>query len=401
MRTLAALAIGALLTASAAPATAQVTREIQESRQRLEQIRAERERLQTEMRQLSNQVQSATRRVTNLEGQVDASVAALREMDFQTAALATSSEEISGALTRTRDQLRERKAVLNRRLREIYKRGPMHTVRVLLGAQSFADVLTRYKYLQQIALAEQLLVSEVSSLEGDLVAQERDLGLGLRELERLRSEKIAEVARLERLEGQAQNALRGARRREADTRSRLGELEADERQLAGAIAELERRRLEEERSRVIAGGAPTGGGALDMADLGSLDWPVDGRLAYRFGPERRANGVVLRWNGVGIGAAAGTPVRAVEEGRIVHAGQFEGYGPSVWVSHGAGYYTLYLYLRSMAVGVGDSVTKGQVLGTVGGEGTPEGAHIEFQVRVPVRGGVPEAVDPLTWLRARR
>ncbi|HSM37008.1 MAG TPA: peptidoglycan DD-metalloendopeptidase family protein [Longimicrobiales bacterium] len=391
------LTIAAAMPACAA---AQAARDIQESRQRLEQIRAERERLQREMSELTNQVQSATRRVANIERQVDASVAALREMDFQTAALAASAEDIAGALARTRDQLKDREAVLNNRLRTIYKRGPLHTARVLLGAQSFADLLTRYKYLKQVALAEQLLVSEVASLESDLVAQERELRLSLRELERLRSDKIGEVARLERLEGQAQNALQGARQRERNTRSRLGELEADERQLASAIAELERRRLEAERRAAIAGGAE-GAGSLDRSDLGSLAWPVDGSIVYRFGPERRANGVVLRWNGVGIAAPAGAPVRAVEEGTVVHAGPFEGYGPSVWVSHGGGYYTLYLYLRNMAVRSGDIIAKGQLLGTVGGESTPEGAHIEFQVRVPVRGGVPEAVDPLAWLSRRR
>ncbi|HVS09395.1 MAG TPA: peptidoglycan DD-metalloendopeptidase family protein [Planctomycetota bacterium] len=395
-----AAAFGLALAAAADPASAQVARDIQESRQRLEQIRAERERLQAEMRELNNQVQSAARRVANIEGQVDVSVAALREMDFQTAALATGAEDRAGELTRTRDQLKDRKVVLHRRLRTIYMRGPLHTARVLLGAQSFGDLLTRYKYLQQIALAEQLLVGEVASLEEELVEQERELRLSLRELERLRTDKIAEVARLERLEGQAQSALQGVRRREQDTRSRLSVLEEDERRLADAIAELERRRLEAERRAAIAGGAE-GSGSLDRSDLGSLAWPVDGTIAYRFGPERRPNGVVLRWNGVGIGAPAGAPVRAVEEGTVVHAGPFEGYGPSVWISHGGGYYTLYLYLRSLAVRSGERVAKGQLVGTVGGEGTPEGAHIEFQVRVPVRGGVPEAVDPLAWLSERR
>jgi hypothetical protein len=37
---------------------------------------------------------------------------------------------------------------------------------------------------------------------------------------------------------------------------------------------------------------------------------------------------------------------------------------------------------------------------VGGEQTPEGPHVEFQVRVPLRPGQIEAVDPLTWLRSR-
>jgi murein DD-endopeptidase MepM/ murein hydrolase activator NlpD len=60
-----------------------------------------------------------------------------------------------------------------------------------------------------------------------------------------------------------------------------------------------------------------------------------------------------------------------------------------------------MYLKAISVREGQSVTARQVVGTVGGEQTPEGAHIEFQVRAPVRsGGVAEAVDPLAWLRQR-
>jgi len=30
-------------------------------------------------------------------------------------------------------------------------------------------------------------------------------------------------------------------------------------------------------------------------------------------------------------------------------------------------------------------------------GTPEGPHIEFQIRIPIEEGRPEAQDPLRWL----
>jgi septal ring factor EnvC (AmiA/AmiB activator) len=136
---------------------------------------------------------------------------------------------------------------------------------------------------------------------------------------------------------------------------------------------------------------------LAAGDAGTLDWPVDGALVYRFGLERRPNGTVLRWNGIGIATAAGTPVRAVKAGTVVLAGPFEGYGPTVVVSHGDGFYTLYLYLEEVGVVEGRRVEAGQVVGTVGGRGTPEGPHIEFQVRAP-QGGSPQAQDPLRWLR---
>jgi murein DD-endopeptidase MepM/ murein hydrolase activator NlpD len=127
---------------------------------------------------------------------------------------------------------------------------------------------------------------------------------------------------------------------------------------------------------------------------------VEGNLVYRFGPDRKPDGIVLKNQGIGIGAPAGTPVTAVESGVVEFAGAFPGYGPTVIISHGGGYRTLYLYLQSsIAVQVNQQVRAGQTIGTVGGERTAEGAHIEFQVRVPVN-GVIEPVDPLNWLRGR-
>jgi septal ring factor EnvC (AmiA/AmiB activator) len=90
----------------------------------------------------------------------------------------------------------------------------------------------------------------------------------------------------------------------------------------------------------------------------------------------------------------------VEAGTVVLAGPFEGYGLTVVLSHGGGFYTLYLYLEEIGVNQGREVTVGQVVGTVGGADTPEGPHMEFQVRAPIDGGAPRARDPLAWLRAQ-
>jgi septal ring factor EnvC (AmiA/AmiB activator) len=123
-------------------------------------------------------------------------------------------------------------------------------------------------------------------------------------------------------------------------------------------------------------------------------------VIYHFGRERRPNGTVLQWNGIGISASPGSPVTAVRGGTVVLAGPFEGYGPTVVLDHGDGFYTLYLYLEEIGVVQGRPVAIGQVVGTVGGTDTPEGPHIEFQVRAPVSGGSPQAQDPLKWLMAR-
>ncbi len=274
-------------------------------------------------------------------------------------------------------------------------------MRVLLSARSFGDLLNRYKYLHLMAVHDRLLLDEVSSLEQSLTSQENDLKTSLAQLQRLRAEKLSEFAQLQVLEHRQQRTLRDYRAQARRTQGRLEQLAEDEAHLTDVIANLERARREEERRRAIAGAAPAGAGNLKPdVDIGHLDWPVNGKLVYHFGPDKRANGVTLRWNGIGIAAAPGTPVHAVKAGTVVLAQPMEGYGPSVIISHGAGYYTLYMYLKKIQVVQGQDVNAGQVIGTVGGENSPEGPHLEFRIHAPVGGGAPVPVDPLQWLKPR-
>lgn len=373
--------------------------EIQQSQVRLEEIREERERLQREMESLSSRARDVTGELRNIERQISASRSVLAEIDLQHELTAQRVQGSTAELLRTRERLRESEAIHLRRLRDIYQRGPLSTVRVLLGADSFADLLNRYRYLELIARYDRALVERITELEAALEAQNRELQQSMAELGRLRQTKLGEVAELRNVEVEHRQTLERFRSREATARSRLDVLAADEERLTGLIDNLEERRLELERRAAVAGrasGAPT----LSPEAMGSLPWPVEGPLVYRFGPDRRPNGTVLRWNGIGIGAPPGAPVRAVRSGRVVLAGPFEGYGPTVVLSHGGGFYTLYLYLEEIGVVEGRQVEAGQVVGTVGGRDTPEGAHVEFQIRAPVQGESPQAMDPLPWLRTR-
>lgn len=389
-----------LLLATAGTAWAQSQQEIRESQLRLERIRKEREELQSEMERLRSQVHDINAHLVNIERQVVASTAVLQELDFQSAALTQSADSTTRQLLRARDRLRERQVLLRHRLRSIYKRGPLHTARVLLTAESFAELLNRYRYLHLIALSDRALITEVADLERDLANRERKLTGDLELLRQLQAEKAEELDQLRSIGAEQEKTLGTVRRQERQTQGRLEQLARDEARVTSLIAELERKRLEEERRSAVAGNRAATAGTITTRDLGALEWPVEGNLAYRFGVERRPNGVVLRWNGIGIAARPGTPVRVVEGGTVVMAGPFEGYGPAVVVSHGAGFYTLYLYLQSINVREGQQVAAREVIGTVGGEKTPEGPHIEFQVRAPARNGPPEPVDPLVWLRQR-
>lgn len=124
---------------------------------------------------------------------------------------------------------------------------------------------------------------------------------------------------------------------------------------------------------------------------------MDGNVVFQFGRESLPTGGVIIRNGIGIGAPTGTAVKAVEAGSVVLRQNLGTYGLTLIVEHGNGYYSLYAQLASAAVPIGATITRGQVIGTVGGQGSDHGPHLYFEIR----GKNQIALDPTAWLRGRR
>lgn len=374
--------------------TEELRQRIRESQERLETIREERDRLRREMQRLEQRVSTRREAIENLERRIGTSASVIAELDVQVRARREEVEAITRQMLQTRDELTARKVELRQRLREVYKRGPLAPVRVLLTADSFSDLIDRYKYLHMITRYDRTLVQQVGRLEERLEDQRADLRSRLDRLRVLRDQKQEELQELEELEAQHQRQLSRLRSRESRHETRLAKLAQEEQRLQELMNELERLRRESERRE---GRSSTS--SLRTSDLGSLDWPVEGEILYRYGP-RREGGTTVQRDGIGIRAPTGTRVRAVESGRVAWSGDRGVYGPSVILSHGGGYYSVYLYLQEIRVQTDQQVEKGQVVGTVGGSDSREGPHIQFEIHVPGSDGSPRAVDPVKWLRGR-
>lgn len=364
----------------------------EEGRRRIEAIRAERERLQREQARLQGQVQDVGTELRNLERQRDVTNQLVNEIERQLGGLGDQLERVGAELVLAQDNLAERQAVLERRLVDIYKRGPLHTWQVLLAAESFGDLLARYKYLYLTSVQDRALLTDVARLNERITRQRGQLREVQGQLDNRRTEREAELRRYASLAAEREGRLRRLRQTTRETGERLSALERDEARLNELLVALERRRT--------AGGAaaaPRAGGGLTTADIGRLDWPVEGRILYRFGRDTLPSGGVIRWNGIGIGAEAGTAVRAVEGGRVALVQRLSTYGLTVVVEHGNGYYSLYMQLQSASVQVGQAIERGALVGTVGGANTDYGAHLHFEIR----GENQIALDPMDWLRRRR
>jgi murein hydrolase activator len=364
---------------------------IRQQREELERIRRERDELQRNMSELQTKAHDLNEEVTNLHQQADATARVVRSLDVQLETITTEVDGTTASLLRAEDELAVKKAVLRRRLIDIYKRGPMATTEALLAARTFGQLLGRYKYLHELARRDRSLVTRVEDLYDQVGRQRQQLVRLREEFERSRQEKRDEEERLRALEESSSKNLSVVKRSTKQTEARLAAIGRDEVRLTTVIAAFEeaRRRAAERPNAPAVLSSST----LKTSDFGKLDWPVEGSILYRFGKAVNPNNTTIRWNGVGIGAPSGASVKAVAAGEVMVAEPIGTYGLTVIIQHGGGDYSVYGSLAQTEVRRGQQVEKGELIGAVGMSDPEMAPHLHFEIRPKGR-----AIDPLVWLR---
>jgi septal ring factor EnvC (AmiA/AmiB activator) len=377
---------------SLTPVLSAQTSTVRQQRAELDRIRQEREALERQMRDLQTTVHTVEATVRNLDRRTDATSRLVRGLDRQLMLISAEVIEANDNMARAEAELTRKRIILRRRLVDIYKRGGLYHVEVMLASQSFGELVARYKYLHLLALRDRAVVHQVEQLR-NTVAIERDRLVRLQQnINDTRLERQREANQLKTLTAEQRATLARTRRLQHQTEIRLARARQTENQLSNAIAAFEAERRRTEAARPAARRTAS---TVRTSDYGKLDWPVEGPLVYTFGREVQPNNTSIKWNGVGIRAATGTPVKSVAAGRIVSVRQLGTYGLTVILEHGGGDYTIYGSLASAAVKVGQTVAKGARIGEVGMSDPELPPHLHFEVR---QGG--PAVDPANWLRRR-
>ncbi len=203
---------------------------------------------------------------------------------------------------------------------------------------------------------------EVAAVRDDLQAQRRD---------RSAAQEDAEAAA--KVSAWLASETEG-RRREAETRYAAEVITSD------SIRDLLANR---QRGQIPA--ATTFGIFLNPIRNGTVVSPYGMRLHPILGYDKMHFGL-------DIDGHLGDPMRASEDGVVVIASEQGGYGNTVVIDHGNTLATLYGHMSRLDVGVGDVVTRGQVIGLVGSTGQSTGPHCHWEVRVS---GLP--VDGMPYL----
>jgi murein DD-endopeptidase MepM/ murein hydrolase activator NlpD len=132
--------------------------------------------------------------------------------------------------------------------------------------------------------------------------------------------------------------------------------------------------------------------------------PVQGRLTTEFGETRYVNNAPTsyRHSGLDIAAPTGTPVAAVNRGKVVLAMDLITQGKTVVIDHGQGLFSVYFHMDELKTTMNRIVERGEVIGTVGTTGFSTGPHLHFTMsyyRHNLEPGHFVAGEPITYQNA--
>ncbi len=256
---------------------------------------------------------------------------------------------------------------------------------VLFASESFGELFARGQFLKRIIQKDQLDLQALAQ-DRELIAQaSEELVHKRKELDTLLAAKRAEEKRLIARGETLARELDELRDERSDHERRLRQAEASEAQIRKMIAELE-------RARQRRGGEDFGSGFGELR--GRLLWPLQGEILANFGVEIHPRyKTEVPQNGMIIQGEMGAPILACAAGEVVYDGWYDGYGRTVILAHGEGFYTIYAHASKIRVAKGDKVSAGAVVAEVGQTDSIRGPCLHFEIR---RNS--EALDPRKWLR---
>lgn len=398
-----------LLAASASGAAAPApNEELKALRGKLEALKRDIARGESSRTEAADALKSSEQAISESNRKLAELAAAKAEVDQQLEALEAQHQAVE-------KRLAKQQQLAARLVYQQYTAPTSGALQALTSGQNPNETARTSVYLDYIARTRREILDGLRT-NGDKL---RELGAQTakrqEELAAIQHEQAAERKRLDAQRANHKQTLTSIAAQIERQRKEAGALERDEKRLTKLVQELARLLAARKppappprgpataplKGGVAASPAPpdsspprtAAGDTLFERLKGRLLMPVKGELVGRFGSPRSDSG--MSWRGLFIQAPAGREVKAVAAGRVVFADWLRGFGNLLILDHGDGFMSLYGNNEALLGRLGEAVTGGDTVATVGSSGGNTTSGLYFELRHQGR-----PFDPLGWLNLK-
>ena len=353
---------------------------------KIEEAKEELEGIQAEKSETLKQVESLITEISSYESEID-------KLDEQISKLNNDIKDAENKLNQKQEDYKKEKELLEKRLVATYEAGETSYLDVLLSSSSLTDLISNYYFVTEITRNDKELMEEIKKEEEEIEKAKTTLENSKSELNNSKVMKQSKATQLKQAKNQKDSYVSKLNEDEKNTQEQLEQFERDKRDIQAQLAAIAKKEAEQ--------AANSGNSNNNITNNPSASGYIRPIVGYGItcGWMGYANHTGVDFSGAGI---SGKPILAAKSGTVVTStalknsnGTYRSYGEYIVINHHDGTMTLYAHGApgSRLVSVGQKISQGQQIMSVGTTGNSTGYHLHFEVRV---NGVP--VNPAPYLK---
>ena len=359
----------------------------------INKMKKEIEELSSKLRKANINETTTSKRITNLDEELALVDKLIQSLKKEENSNRTKVNNLKGRIKTKEDELELLRKRYEQRIRNTYLKGRVSDLEKVLSSTSWRQAVYRTQYLKIISSIEQKMTKEI---EGVLLGINKDklkLESLLRQSISLKRDKQKQMTSLRKMRIRREKELNRIRQDKSALANYMQEKSAGVKQLESIIKKVLEDKARFEREERIRQQQQ----ALKTKEFnllkGQLPWPTEGRVILKFGKQWNPRLKTTTDNpGIDIKGQPGSPIRSTMSGVVTTITYIRGYGTTVIIDHGGGFYTVYSHVTNIQTQVDSEVRSGDIIAYMGDSGSVNGSKLHFEVW-----GKGQKLDPEKWL----
>ncbi len=367
--------------------------ELKNNRDQLGKIKSEIANLKSRLSKSQKEALSVNKQIGLIDEEISLIARAKGLMIREQRILEKRSKTNRLNLNETKQQLDKLKKLYAERLVYMYKYGKIKNLALILTANSFNQAFVRFRYLKMIAEYDEKTIRSIDEKQKNIEVMQTQLADDIDAKNRSINDKQSEEQNYKRRLNKKNTLLTSIKKNQTFYNTQIKTKKAEQAKLTSLISVLEKARKAQKNSSSTEEFV-----IIDFENFkkgkGRLPWPVKGKVVSKFGKQYDpVSKTSVNNSGIEIQGKIGTPVKCVFTGVVRMITYLGGYGNTIIVDHGNGFYTVYSHLGEIYVRKNDIIETNQVIAQVGDSGSLAGSKLHFEIY-----GGNQSFNPQKWLR---
>ena len=359
----------------------------------INKMKKEIEELSSKLRKANIRETTASKRITNLDEEIALINKLIQSLKKEENAAKNKINILKKDIKKKEDELNTMRDRYKQRVVNTYLKGRVSDLEKVLSSTSWRQAIYRTQYLKIISSIEQKMTNEIEDLLLMINKDRLKLESLLRQSISLKRDKKKQMSSLRKMRIKREKELTRIRQDKSALANYMQEKAAGVKQLETIIKKVLEDKARFEREERIRQQQE----ALKTKEFnllkGQLPWPTEGRVISKFGKQWNAQLKTTTDNpGIDIKGQPGSPIRSTVSGVVTTVTYIRGYGTTIIIDHGGGFYTVYSHVTNIQTHVDSEVRSGDVIAYMGDSGSINGSKLHFEVW-----GKGQKLDPEKWL----